>query len=329
MSLKNLIVKGKYFQYTGEPANLEKQKNHFNQIKTAIRDYITSNGYDELFPHTFHNFASMDFNAIIIRPEKKENQSFFSFMHKDAKDIKNYYLEQLKNTKESAVWRLNVCCNPRDLDGRKVIFVEITSEPAIIYKFQQLNERASLDQDKIDLIIYENQEFISRLAAANLLNTLDPPKPIGSSVKTDVTIKLRAFNFNKIADFLEKGRQEVEDGQSENGLVTLRSALELFFVEILMRKGIEPAPQKNVNKNIDKLLGLGFIDSSTHNNLIKLAYNGLYINLSTVTHDRIPRDYFDSRFYFNLTEEIFDYVLERVIKLNLQTTTIDKNNTKK
>jgi hypothetical protein len=319
MSLKNLIVKGKFYQYSIEKLDIEGQKKLYNDIKTRIRHYFLTD-YNETSPIPIHyDFANMEFIRKVPRPqEPDEKKSLFPLFPTGKTKKENPYFKHLGETTDSAIWRLNICCYPLTIREKDAIVIDVTSEPAIIHKYQQLGQRRLLNQDDIDLIVYENVEFVLRFANANLFNVLEIPKPIGSTFNTDVTIKLRAFNFNKIADLLEKGRQEVENGQSENGLVTLRSAIEFFFVEVLTRKGITPAPQKDVNKNIDKLHSLGFIDSTTHRNLLKLSYNGLYTNLSEVTHDRISRDYFDSRFYFDITEEIFNYVLERVIKFNLR-----------
>jgi hypothetical protein len=320
MTLKNLIVKGKYFQIYEKNSDINQIKNAFDFVRKNIIGYLNNLGYATGNHNFLISYANVEFYPMIsesvINPKAKSRLSIF----KPDPQIKNYHLEQLNIMKDGAPWHVNICIFPGDIYNKNDgLVIEITSEPAIVHKYQQLHYRPSLNQDDIDLIVYENEEFISRIAIANLLSPLEKPKPIGSFVKTQITEKLRAFNFINIANFLEKGRREVEDGKSENGLVTLRSAIELFFVEIIDRKGEKPAPQKDVNKNIDKLQGLGYIDSNTHNILMKIAYNGLYVNLSNVTHDRQSRDYFDSRFYFNMSEVVFDYVLERIIKLNIRT----------
>lgn len=318
MSLKNLIVKGKYSVVFSETPDLDHLRELFDKIKQNIQVYLSESGYQQTSPDSLlHNYANMEFYPIIsastLEPIKK------SWFWVRRKPRTNLHLDQLNRMKKAAPWHVSVSCYPGQMGDKHLIVVEITSEPSIIHQYQQLHIAPILNQDDIDLIVYENEEFIARLAKANLLNTLEKPKPLGSFIKTEVALKLRTFDFNEIADLLEKSRKEIEGGKSENGLVDLRSAIELFFVRILERKGEKAAPQKDINKNIDKLHGLRYIDTNTHKILMKLAYNGLYTNLSEITHDRISRDYFDSRFQLNITEQIFDYLLDRVIKLNIRT----------
>lgn len=288
----------------------------YRTIRSRVQDYLLAKGYEEVGNDTvFHAFANMEFYIRISSALQEPKKKFFL---KKTKEPYNAHLEQLRITKDAAPWHISICCHPSNINKDEVISIDVTSEPAIIQKYQQLHYRPVLNQDDVDLIVYENEEFISRFAEANLLNVLEKPRPLGSFIKTPVIEKLRFFDFSDIADILEDGRKDLERGKSEDGLVDLRSALELFFVKVVERKGGKPAPQKDVKNNIDKLLGLGYIDQHTCQLLLKLAYNGLYVTLSDVTHDRVTRDYFDARFQFSVAEEIFDYVVERSVKMNLR-----------
>jgi hypothetical protein len=317
MSLKNLIVKGRYFVAFSSEPGLDKQRELYHTVRANIQEYLLAKGYEEHGNNTvFRTFANMEFYIRISNALQKPKKRI---LLRRAKEPYNPHLEQLSIMKNAAPWHISVCCHPDTINKKEIISIDVTSEPAIIHKYQQLNYRPILNQDDIDLIVYENEEFISRFAEANLLNVLEKPHPLGSFIKTPVTEKLRFFDFSDIAVLLEKGRQDLERGKSEDGLVDLRSALELFFVKIVERKGGKPAPQKDVKNNIDKLFGLGYIDQYTRQLLLKLAHTGLYVTLSNVTHDRVTRDYFDARFQFNVAEEIFDYVIERSVKMNIHT----------
>jgi hypothetical protein len=316
MSLKNLIVKGKYYQYTSENPNLEDQIKHLNRIKQLIQHYLISTGFDDATPSVY-NYANMTFYQHIDRTEEIEQKSMFAFLTKERREVKTHYLVQLNNVKNSAIWRVNVCCYPNDFYNKKAVFVEVTSEPAIIHKYQQLNYRPSLNQDDIDLIIFENTEFISQLAISILLNEFEKPKPLDSFVKTEVTIKLRNSGFEKIANLLEKGRKEIEEGKTENGLVDLRSALELFLVELIEKRNGVTNNQDKIKMNINELKKLGIIDDSIAKLLVAILVQGAYSNLSDTTHTRNSVDLFDARLYFDVIEKVFDYLIEKGVKYNI------------
>jgi hypothetical protein len=320
MSLKNLIVKGKFYRWVAEgQAETEKVTKEMANITSVITHYFDTIGYYQRTPFsTIYNYKNFEFELVNLycppNDPSPPKRGFFS-----RKKIKKEptYFEKLETLKPGAPSRINVNTNPGIFKNQTVIFVEIISEPAIIQQYQQCHIRTTLNDDDIDLIIYENEQAIEKFGKACLLKIIEEPTPFGSLYKTQITEKLNVFGFKEISSLLENGREDIEKGHTEDGLVDLRTALERFFMIIVELKGEKPAPQKDVNKNIDKLRGLGYIDEYTHQLLLKLCYNGLYTTVSQVTHDRISRDYFDSRFQYNIAEQSFDYVLERVIKLNL------------
>ena len=319
MSVKNLIVKGKFFRWVSEgQTDPKKISQEMDNIKSVFVTYFENAGYYQKSLYSeLYNYANFEFelNNIFIPPENAASNKGLLKFFKFKKEVT--YFEKLRNLTPGAPTRINLNIIPGLYKDQSVIFIEVISEPAIIRQYQQLQIRRSLNQDDIDLIIYENEQSIERFRKACLLTTIDQPSPLGSFFKTEITEKLKIFGFEEISKLLDNGREDIEKGNTEDGLVDLRTAIERFFVMIIESKGQKAAPQKDVNKNIDKLQGFGYIDEQSQELLIKLCYNGLYTTLSQVTHDRVSRDLFDSRFQFNIAEQIFDYVLERVIKFKL------------
>jgi len=317
MSLKNLIIKGKFFQLSNEGATIDSQVEHFKRMKKIVYQYLYDSGYDQISPQpTTYNYAIMEFyQAIVKSPESKGK--FSSRLFGNKQETRNNYLKQLENIKDSSAWHVTICCYPNVIDGKKTIIVEITSEPAIIHKYQQLKYQPSLTQDDIDLIIYENQEFISRLATAVFLNPLTEPTPLGTFVKTNISTKLRAFGFEKTANLYDKGRDEIEHGKTENGLVDLRSTLEQFLVEIIQHRNGTPANPDKIKININEIKDLGIIDDEMAKLLVEVLVHGVYSNLSNTTHSRESVDLFDARLYFDLVEKIFDFLLEKGVKYRI------------
>jgi hypothetical protein len=316
MSLKNLIVQGEFIYLLGTADNdPDKIAKEVSKLHSAIKNYFQDIGFHDFSPSSFvYNYGNFLFRAMPpgLSVEPIKSGKIFK------KTEEGPYFKRLSEITDSAPFHITVNTHLGNLENRHTLIIEVISEPAIIHKFRQLKVRPELNQDIIDLIIYENELFIKNFGKACYLNVQNPPTPLDSFYRTEVSEKLKEYGFAEISNLLEKGREDIEKGRSQDGLVDLRTALDNFFVKVIESKGQKPA--KDIDKNIDKLKGLGYIDEYTHMLLQKLCYNGLHNTLSKVTHDRVPRDLFDSRFQFNVAEQIFDYVLERVIRLNLSYT---------
>lgn len=313
---KNLIVKGKFKRwvaaYPSEPKDVHKES---DKIHSYITHYFENNGFfQRSSPSLIYDYANFEFETMTLHPNfaPPPDKDIFGRVKKHKT---NPYFDQLRTLKIGAPTRLSVNTTITIDKNGVFLIIEIISEPAIIQQFQQLGFRPSLNQDEIDIIIYENEQLIERFGKACHLDTVKKPTPLDAFYKTDISEKLRFFGFTEISKLLEEGREDIEKGRTEDGLVDLRTALDKFFIKVLEMKGKKPAQE--IDKNLDKLRAFGYIDEYTQKLLLKLSYHGLHTTLSNVTHDRIPRDYFDSRFQFNVAEQIFDYVLERVIRLNL------------
>lgn len=308
MLAENIVVKGEFFQTVREKDSVEQ----FKSIKRRLIDYFSSKGYMHYSPDSYsflYHYAELEFWISI--PHKQKKQSWFP----SKKSQIPSYSDILKKTRNSVPWCVKVYIFPEKRKDYNILKVEIITEPAFFYKVDQnIIENCPLNQDDYSFIIYKNKEFIEGVSKANLLSTINPPKVLNEYIQTEVSRKIRNYGFTRVSEILEKGRNEVEFGKSENGLLDLRSALEIFLFKLIEELGEIPHSQDKVKANIDKLSSLGYFDNGAQSLLTKIMYSGIYNFLSDgPNHKRKTMNLFDSRLCFNITEQFFDYCLDKII----------------
>jgi hypothetical protein len=318
MIAENYVVKGSFFSYRQKDEELSV---FFQKTKNKITDYFHYQAYVDSSPGSiFSSYAEMQFK-ILIENEIPQKGLLSKFRKKEEEP----YFKKLRITRRGTPWIVKLNFYPGkflDADG---LNIDIISEPAIFYQIDQLGWNIPIDRKEYSFITYSNTQFIIGLANAMLWSTIKDPKPLQYYSKTELSQKMRKYNFEKIADLLEKGTTKIEIGNSDDGLMDLRSAIEIFLVDLIKRIGESPHPQDKVSANIEILEKLGYLDGKMKGLIIQTLYNGVWSKISdTAVHKREPFNLFDARLCFNVTEEIFDYFIEKVLRYNIKTSTTER-----
>jgi len=313
MLAENFVVKGTFFQIKWKD---EEWNKFLDRVKFMLIENLKSKGYFYNGPDSFfYKYLEMNFDIII--PKNESILQYIPFLKKRF-EYHSKYFEKLKNTRNDIPWHVKIYLYAgkfKDTDG---LFIEITSEPAIFYKIVQVNSNIFIDNERYRYIVYTSTEFIDGIAKSLACTSIKEPKPLLEYIKTEVSEKLKAYNFDKIADLLDKGRKEIELGKTENGLVDLRASIENFLFDLINGIGEKPHPLHQPENNINLLEKIGYLDGKTKGLMIKVLYNGIYQVLSDTTHKRENVNLFDARLYFNLTEQTFDYLLEKIMRYKIK-----------
>jgi len=309
MLAENFVVKGTFFQAKLKDEDI---KISFDRLKNMLIENLRSKGYVYDGPISFmYNYLEMNFTLII--PDEKKS------LFKKRLDSSVIYFKNLKTTRNDVPWIVKIYLYYGKFRENEGIFIEITSEPAIFYKIVQIKSDIPVDEKEYSFIVYTNKEFVEGIAKSLACVSVKDPKPLMEYIKTEVSEKLKSFNFDKIANLIENGRREIELGRTPYGLDDLRAAIENFLFEIIKRLEENPHPLDKPEKNIELLESIGYLDGKTKGLIIKMLYNGIYIILSDKTiHKREPVNLFDARLYFNLTEQTFDYLLEKILRYKIK-----------
>ena len=228
------------------------------------------------------------------------------------------YFKRLKSVKKSTPWRIKIDFVQGSYKDRDGIAVNIISEPAIFHKIVQLGHSDLISAGDYSYIIYENTEFVMDIARAVFLATIKEPEPLNTCVQSDITQKMKNLGFINVGALIDNGRLKIESGHILDGLGDLRSSIELFFYMIVEKLGETPRAQEKLKDNIELLEKAGYIDGETKGLILKVLYNSLYTILSERIHKREPCLLFNARLYFCLTEQIFDYLIEKIIIHNVK-----------
>lgn len=309
MIAENFVIKGSFFSTKME----DDIRQDFARIKDRAILYFSNRGYDNVSANPiFGNYAELHFE-INIPPLKIEK----GFLSKFKKDEREPYFEKLKVTRKGTPWSVKLYFTPGKLQEIEGFYVDIISEPAIFYQIDQLGWNIPIDAKEYSFIIYPNTQFVKGFANAMPWAVIKEPCALQQYSKTEISQKMRKYNFVKIADLLEKCELKIEMGNSEDGLTDLRSAIEIFFVDLIKQLGQTPQPQDKVKPNIEILEKMGYLDGKMKGFIIKTIVEGVWNKISdTSTHKREQFSLFDSRLFLSVTEDFFDYFIEKVIRYN-------------
>jgi len=104
-----------------------------------------------------------------------------------------------------------------------------------------------------------------------------------------------------------------------DGLTDLRTAIEFFLFDLITKIGDTPRSQDKVAANITKLQQLGYLNGQMEGLLTQTLVNGVWVKLlDDAVHGRKSFSLFDSRFFFNLSEDTFDFLIEKVLRYNIK-----------
>ncbi len=309
MLAENFVVKGTFFQAKPEAEDF---KSSLDRIKSMLIESLRSKGYKYFGPvSSLYKYLEMEFRRWI--PSEKK-----SFLKRRPDPSKTYF-KALENTRNDSPWTIRVYLYYGKFKGSEGVFIEITSEPAIFYKITQLQPDITIREEEYSYIVYTNKEFVGGVAKSLACVSVKEPKTLVEYIKTEVSEKLKTFNFGRIADLMENGRKQIELGKTQYGLGDLRAATENFLFELINKLGEKPYPLDKPEKNIELLGSMGYLDEKPKGLITKTLYNGIYKILSDkTTHRRESVNLFDARLYFNLTEQIFDYLLDKIMKYKIK-----------
>lgn len=319
MEAENFVVKGKFFIPKSENTDLLKL---FNTLQNAIIEYMRSKGYVYSGPVSFfYNYSELEFH-LNLPEEISFADRFRKILNRDKYNW-NKYSKNLIKTRDDMPWRVKIYLYFGKFKENEGIILEIISEPAIFYKIVQLKKDPNVERSDYTYIIYTNREFVEGIAKSIHAFTIKEPTPLSNYIKIVVSNKLRKFGFLEESNLLEKGRKRIESGDIENGLMDLRAAMEKFFFNLVQSKTeLEPAPQDKIKANIEKLEKAEYLEGEIKGFLIKLS-NSLYSILSDQpAHKREPikeqYSLFEARLFFNLVENIFEYLVEKIARYNIR-----------
>lgn len=320
MNAENFAVKGKFFVQKPEKIDFSE---FFESLQNAIIDYMLSKGYTYSGPSSFF-FKYTELEFYLSRTEASSFlEKIRKVLNRDRYDWK-IYSQSLARTRDDMPWRVKIYLYFGKFKENKGIILEIISEPAIFYKIVQLNKHPNVKHSDYTYIIYTNREFVEGIAKSIHAFTIKEARPLSNYVKTEISDKLKKFGFLEESELLEKGRKRIEIGDIENGLLDLRSAMEVFFFNLVKRKiKLKPATQDKIKANIEKLGNAGYLDDEIKGFLISICHQKIYNVLSDQpAHKREPikeqYSLFEARLFFNLVENIFDYLIERCIQYNIR-----------
>jgi len=313
MIAENFVVKGSFFAFR---QNEEDIVEHFKMIREKVDTYCFSQGYTNVTPEPFFGrYGEMRFD-LAISPTKPNN----GLLSKLKRNREDPYFAKLRVTRKGTPWTVKIYFYPGTYQNINGFNIDIISEPAIFFQIDQLGFDTPIDSKDYSFITYPNIQFVHGLAKAMLWSTITEPRPLQYYLNTELTLKLRKYNFEKPGDLLEKGSSKIEMGASEDGLTDLRSAIEIFLVELVNHLGQKPHPQDKVEANIEILEKMGYLDGKMKGLIVKTLVNGVWSKISdTATHKREPFNLFDARLCYNITEEIFDYFIEKIVRYNIKT----------
>jgi len=309
MLAENFVVKGMFFQ--PKPKD-EDFKNSLDRVKNMLIEYLQSKGYLYRGPISFsYKYLEISFSFITFPDEQK---GFF----KKRLDSSEIYFKNLRETRNDVPWEVKIYLSPGKFKENEGVVIEATSKPAIFYKIVQMKQDIPVDESDYSFIIYTNKEFLEGIAKSLGCFSVKDPKPLVEYIRTQVSEKLKTFGFDKVANLMEKGRKEIELGRTQYGLDDLRASIENFFFELVKKLEGKPHPLHQPENNIALLESMGYLDGKTKGLIITTQYKQIYKILSEIIHKRESASLFDARLYFNLTEQIFDYLLEKIIRYKIK-----------
>jgi len=317
--VENIVVKGKYFF----PIGFDK----IHDLKKTIQEYLAKKMYEPEDIRTIFfqdRFLTANFRLSFGRFDVPWNLKLKRDLGliTDEQIQTKLYFEKLASKRLDVPFKIKFMLYPQKMNNVDGIIIDVTSIPAAYYHISQMNRNLYLDKSDYSRIKYENTEFIKEIMAAIHARTISEPALMSAYIKNELSEKLSAYNFTKIAKLLGDGKQKLELG--ENAVPDLLGVIENFLVELLTRIGVQPAGLHEPEKNITKLKTAGFLNYMTEGTLQSALFHSVYRKLKNVDHKKESMDYFDVMLYFGITESIIDYLLDRVVKYKIKSAAVSQ-----
>jgi len=317
MNPENFVFKGKFFVYSKE----------IGYIRSTLTDFLYSEGFSLEGGHPLvYPFLSLVF--IRFHPESSSAPLLLRVkkslrLISDEEFRQELYFHSLLTTRDDVPFEVALDLYTGKFKGYEGTIIEVISKPAVYFKITQRNFSPNfISKEKYSFIKIENEHFIKRIVNAVGGYLTEEPKPLEVYIHSSTIEKLKSFRFEEVAKLLENGKKKVEIGNSD-GLDDLRAAIEQFFRDLMIKLNEKAERADKWEKDLKQLNTLGYLDEDTERVIRSTLYNGVYSFLSNVrTHPpRKEVDLFTSRLLFNLTEDVFDYLIERIIKFKIKTNT--------
>ena len=322
INIENVIVKGRYFV----PVKFD----NISSLKNTLQEYLAKKLYQ---PEDLRNvffqdrFFTQNFRIFLQKPEMPWSlQIKLKLRLLTIEEVEDkFYSQRVSNLRNEIPYEVRISLSVQSINNVDGVVIDITSIPTVFYKVsQKINTRIFLDKNDYVCIAYQNTEFIKEIMAAIHAQVITEPKLLSEYVKSEIIQKLVIYKFEKIAKLLEDGKKKMELG--ENAIGDLLGAIENFLFDLLNRISIQPDALHKPENNISKFKTNGFITDEIEGSLKCTLFNGIYLKLKDKDHKKEEINYLDLKLYYDIVEDIIDYLLDRVIKYKIKVK--DENATK-
>jgi len=308
---ENFIVEGKCFYPLDDFKKYSILKNLIKEFM-VIKNYVSA---DDFYVFDTNKFLTMSFSKNLNIPKTsllKSIKKNVGFLHEDEIFQEKYFIS-LDLTRDDLPFKVIFYIIPTKLKDNNGFFIQIRSEPAILFKMRQLNYRPVYDEFIYSNIIDTNKQFINEIMfALTGGNIIEKPKAISEFILTPFIDRLNNLRFDKTAQLFKQGNLKLERGDIEDGLTDLRGALEEFIEEIVKKINVESAG--NIRNNLDILKKHGYIDEHLHSIIQYTLYDWVYKHISnTSVHKREKLNIIDARLLFSVSELIMNCLIEKAV----------------
>ncbi|MEZ5334044.1 MAG: hypothetical protein R2741_01775 [Methanolobus sp.] len=305
-----MIVEGNFF---GAKIN----QNEFSRLISRITRFMDDRGYYSLtgYPQ-YDGYLSISYYLDNHTPLPILEQLKVLLHLKSKSDANDKsYSNKLAKTRNDMAYKVDfLVYDIKKVEGYEGYFIRVHSEPVILYKIRQLGHSSNLSKFTYSDIVYNNKHFVDEIILGLGGTKLEETKTLTDLVKPPIVDRLNELGFVRVANLLKEGMEKIERGDIEDGLTDLRSAVEMFVFDIVEKKNLKPSTQHKLKENLNLLKSEGFLDEKMTSLLNNIVVSWLYHHLSDkAVHKREDMNLIDARFLFKFTEEVMEYMLQRII----------------
>lgn len=311
---ETLIARGKYYL----PVEFEK----IPIVKRMLLSYLHNRNYEVLDLNQFFyesSYLTMTFHLSFenVKPPLQMKIKQAIGMIDDLEVKTQLYFNYLRAKRIEIPFKVTITIAVDFIDNKPAITLEVISIPIAYYRITQLNKKMIIDRSDFSRIKFENIQFIKETMAAIQASPLEEPKMLSDNMLKNETInKLHHYKFEKIAKLLQEGRRKLECG--EDAVSEIFGVIENFLFEVVMRLSLKPSGRENPERQISILMSKGYLSKEAGGTIQSILINGVYSKLKSIDHPKNPIDYFDLSFYYTITEDTIDYLIEKVVKYKLK-----------
>lgn len=315
VNVSNLIIQGKYVMNT--------KIDNILVIKSSLKNYMAKKKYvpedmRELF--FIDNFLTMTFHSTLPQREpslKIKLKKNFGLISSGEYTMRAHACCLNQTRVEYPVELRITMRGEKNNEAERIIF-EVTSVSAAYYQISQISRNIYLDEFDYSNIEFTNSQFIDEIMSAISAKPLEKPKPLSLVIQSETTKKLRYFGFQKVSDLLENGLSALEAGKNSTG--DLLGVIEIFLKQLADRVSVEKEKNQlhKPESNIDSLQAKGKITSEMCAMVKKTLFQGVYLKLKDIDHNKEDINYFDLKLCYAITQNIIEYLLDIIIRFKLK-----------